>query len=89
VDYLLEHLDEEDQSRRPSRYSIVLDEQRELNMFIFTSGWGDGEYASYWGFDANGSPVCLITDFGIFEDAEWIQQRQHSSLEDLTEWASE
>jgi hypothetical protein len=72
VNYLLEHLDDADQSHRPSRYTIVLDEQSGVNMLMFTSGWGDGEYVSCWGFDASGSPVCLITDFGIFAEAEWM-----------------
>jgi hypothetical protein len=40
-------------------------------MLIFTSRWG--EYVSYWRLDATRSPVCLITDLGIFEDAEWAQ----------------
>lgn len=73
VDYLLQHMDE-DHSQRPARYNIILDEQTGLNLLIFTSGWGDGGYASYWGFDADGIPVCLITDFGIFEEAEWAQE---------------
>jgi hypothetical protein len=29
----------------------------------FTSGYGDGIYASYVGLDAGGTPVCLVTDF--------------------------
>lgn len=32
---------------------------------VFQSGWGDGFYASYWGLDARGEPVCLVTDFGV------------------------
>jgi hypothetical protein len=29
----------------------------------FSSGSGDGRYPSYWGLDAEGQPLCLITDF--------------------------
>ena len=36
------------------------------NIAAFTSGIGDGRYASYIGFDASGKPCRLITDFGIF-----------------------
>ena len=70
VDFLFEYLVEEDHS------NLVLDEQSGLNMVIFPSGWGDGKYACYWGFDAHGSPVCLITDFGIFDEAEWVQKSE-------------
>lgn len=36
------------------------------NMVMFASGYGKGSYGSYWGYDANGEVVCLITDFGVF-----------------------
>lgn len=35
------------------------------NLVGFTSGWGDGFYASYWGLDADDAPVCLVTDFDV------------------------
>lgn len=41
-----------------------------LNVAIFQSGWGDGFYASYWGLDADDKPLVLITDFGVFENAD-------------------
>jgi hypothetical protein len=41
------------------------------NLVAFTSGWGDGTYASYWALDAGGQPVCLVTDFDVFNKAEW------------------
>jgi hypothetical protein len=31
----------------------------------FSSGYGDGFFASYFGLDAAGAPVALVTDFGI------------------------
>ena len=34
---------------------------------IFQSGWGDGVYPSYWGLDALGRPILLVTDFGVLE----------------------
>ena len=40
------------------------------NVLLFTSGWGDGFYASYWAFDAENRPVALVTDFGYGEDEE-------------------
>lgn len=35
------------------------------NLAAFTSGDGDGYYSSYIGFDANGKPCRLVTDFDI------------------------
>jgi hypothetical protein len=37
----------------------------DLHVALFSSGMGDGAYTSYWGFDAGGEPVCLLTDFDI------------------------
>lgn len=37
---------------------------------VFTSGWGDGSYPSYWALDANGTPVALVTDFMIIENGD-------------------
>jgi hypothetical protein len=39
------------------------------NVIMFESGWGDGFYASYWGLGADGEVTCLVTDFGVLEDA--------------------
>jgi hypothetical protein len=33
------------------------------NVVMFRSGWGDGSYPTYWGKDANGKIVELMTDF--------------------------
>jgi len=40
------------------------------NCVIFTSGCGDGFYASYWGYDEAGKVVCLVTDFCLLEEEE-------------------
>jgi Protein of unknown function (DUF4241) len=37
------------------------------NFIMFESGWGDGYYASYFGFAADGSVVCLLTDFQVMD----------------------
>ena len=37
------------------------------NLASFTTGLGDGRYASYIGFDANGKPCRLLTDFKLFK----------------------
>jgi hypothetical protein len=37
------------------------------NVAIFSSGWGDGIYTSYFGM-RDGKPVCLVTDFMVVRD---------------------
>lgn len=37
------------------------------NIVAFSSGWGDGCYPSYWGFDEAGEVCCLVTDFCIVD----------------------
>lgn len=44
---------------------VTLDEASGANLVMVESGWGDGVYASYWGYDANGAAVCLVTDFSV------------------------
>src|SRR5262249_19599193 len=34
---------------------------------LFSSGWGDGGYASYFGLDETGDPVVLVTDFAVVD----------------------
>jgi hypothetical protein len=38
----------------------------EANIITFSSGWGDGGYASFWGYDAAGNLTSLVTDFALF-----------------------
>jgi hypothetical protein len=35
------------------------------NIVMFASGWGDGFYASWFGYDAKGNVVALVTDFQV------------------------
>lgn len=37
------------------------------NIIMFGSGWGDGFYASYFGFDAAGAVAALLTDFAVID----------------------
>ncbi|OYU56230.1 MAG: hypothetical protein CFE25_03015 [Chitinophagaceae bacterium BSSC1] len=46
------------------RYGIY--EFENQNLAVFTSGIGDGRYANYIGYDANGKICRLLTDFAIF-----------------------
>jgi len=42
------------------------------NMAIFSTGFGDGHYATYIGFNNAGEPCRLLTDFGI---VDWWKKR--------------
>jgi hypothetical protein len=35
------------------------------SLAVFSSGYGDGFYASYFGYSARGTVVSLVTDFGL------------------------
>lgn len=37
------------------------------NLAAFSTGYGDGTYATYIGFDDQGQPCRLVTDFGLVE----------------------
>ena len=49
--------------------NVASDHSDAANVVAFTSGWGDGGYLSFFGYDATGKPACLITDFGVLEAA--------------------
>ena len=49
--------------------NVTLDESSSLNCAIFSSGFGNGLYASYWGYDETDGIACLMTDFGLL--VEW------------------
>lgn len=45
----------------------------DVNVAMFHSGWGDGFYASYFGYDASGNVAALLTDFTTIDwaNAKW------------------
>ena len=45
----------------------------EANAIMFGSGWGDGFYASWFGYDADGNVAALVTDFQTIDwgTAKW------------------
>ncbi|KQX92225.1 DUF4241 domain-containing protein [Variovorax sp. Root473] len=40
------------------------------NVLIFSAGWGDGSYPSFWALDAAGEPVALVTDFMVMQGGD-------------------
>jgi hypothetical protein len=37
----------------------------DMNVTMFSSGWGDGHYPAYWGFDKDDNLVSLVIDFFV------------------------
>jgi len=54
-----------DRPARPSFHRVV--EVKGGNLIMFTSGWGDGLYASWFGYAADGTLAALITDFNVVD----------------------
>lgn len=55
-------------------YSFLLDlPLGEANAIMFHSGWGDGFYASWFGYDADGNVAALVTDLATIDwaTADW------------------
>ena len=49
-------------------YSFVLMlPMGEANVAMFHSGWGDGFYTSWFGFDGQGNVAALLTDFNTID----------------------
>ncbi len=46
--------------------NISLEPDVAANLIAFSTGVGDGAYASYFGYDADDVIVCLVTDFALF-----------------------
>lgn len=47
--------------------AVGFDPDSGANVVAFSTGIGDGRYASYFGLDETGEVVCLVTDFSLFE----------------------
>lgn len=61
-DYIFEQVER----HSPNWANIMLDPATELNITVFSTGFGDGFYTSHWGYDDSGSIACLLTDFKLF-----------------------
>jgi hypothetical protein len=49
--------------------NVRVSDSSEANVVTFSSGWGDGGYASFWGYDESGNLNCLVTDFALFGES--------------------
>jgi hypothetical protein len=64
--------------------NIVVDQKSGRNLAVFSSGYGDGVYASYWGLGAAGELCCLITDFAIL-----VEDLKGRSTFQISDWIGE
>lgn len=46
---------------------IIMDEKSGLNIIVFASGWNEGTFPTYCGFDENNKLSRLVTDFMVVE----------------------
>ena len=46
---------------------VVVDPASGANVIAFSSGFGDGAYPTWFGLDATGEPLVVLTDFEILE----------------------
>lgn len=51
-------------------WASVAEEGYTGNLIAFSSGWGDGRYGSFFGYDAAGRISCLVTDFQVLPAAQ-------------------
>lgn len=49
--------------------AAVITAENGANLIAFSSGWGDGGYASFFGYDTQDALVCLVTDFQVLHGA--------------------
>jgi Protein of unknown function (DUF4241) len=53
----------------PHTFTVEVDPGSGANVVAFSSGFGDGAYASHVGLDRQGRPVVVMTDFGVLDAA--------------------
>ena len=46
---------------------MLIDKKRGSNIIIFASGWNEGTFPTYCGFDKNNKLARLVTDFMVIE----------------------
>lgn len=69
-----EQLDEYEKSVRNAVKSnecscadMLIDKKTEKNIIIFASGWNEGTFPTYYGFDQDNNLARLVTDFMVIE----------------------
>lgn len=74
-DQFFETLSEEmDKTYKHTRSWYVKDLGNGNQVAMFSTGWGDGSYASYIGMDEEGQIVRLVTDFYLYDWMESVEE---------------
>jgi hypothetical protein len=63
--YLLDLNNEMEANAGEGRWAFIQYDD-DLTAFLFASGYGDGFYPAYWGYDENEELACSVIDFGVF-----------------------
>jgi hypothetical protein len=48
----------------------IINKSTSSNVIMFSSGWGDGYYPTYWGYNDNNETVELTIDFMLYDENE-------------------
>lgn len=67
-DYYSDVLAKDLEKPTPNAIIFPIPTSPENKVAIFHSGWGDGSYPSYFGYDSLGNPVTMVTTFFVFEE---------------------
>jgi len=54
-------------SKKTFTYKNIPYGKKGCNIIAFSAGWKDGTFPSYFGYDKNSKPCCLVTDFMVLE----------------------
>ncbi len=54
-------------SKKTFTYKNIPYGKKGCNIIAFSTGWRDGTFPSYFGYDKNNKPCCLVTDFMVLE----------------------
>lgn len=66
-----DHWSQQDGAPQP-QYPQISDESTGTNLFIYSSGGGDGSYPVWIGRDAAGEVTCFVADMLVLNDAELL-----------------
>jgi hypothetical protein len=66
-DELLPRINKHREMEEPAWGEVAVGETG-ANLVGFDAGYGDGAYASFWGFDEGGDAVQLVIDFGLLTE---------------------
>jgi hypothetical protein len=63
-------MEQNEQGAAKNWANVLVNDTTGANVIAFSSGWGDGGYSSYWGYDAKGNLANLVTDFMLLQADE-------------------